>query len=616
MKRRKQFFKIVLAGILFAAGFFAPEEGGLKPALFGLSYVIVGAEIIVKAFRSLVYGRVLDENFLMTAATFGAFALRQYSEGAAVMLFYQVGELFQACAVDKSRRSIAALMDIRPEYANLKRGDNVEKVAPEDVNIGDVVIVRPGERIPLDGFVVEGSSLVDTSAVTGEPAARRVRPGKEVLSGCVNLNGVLEIRVSKTYGESTVSRILDLVENASSKKAKLENFITRFARYYTPAVVGAAVALAVLPPLLFPDEALRTWIYRALTFLVVSCPCALVISVPLGFFGGIGAASRNGILVKGGNYLEALSRARTVVFDKTGTLTAGSFRVVEVHAAGVEEEKLLELAACADSFSSHPVALSIEKAWGRPVDRKRISQAEEISGRGVRALVDGNEVRLGNAEMMEDAGIAFEIPEGSGTFVHAALGGEYAGWIRIADEIKPDAAEAVNELRKEGVRRIVMLTGDNPAAGEAVGAAVGVDEVHAGLLPEQKVEKMEELAEGRGSGTLVFVGDGINDAPVLARADVGVAMGGIGSDAAVEAADVVLMTDEPSKVADAVRIGRRTLKIVRENIVFALGVKAVVLMLSVVGLASMWEAVFADVGVSVLAILNSARALSFRRRST
>lgn len=615
MKRKKQFFKIILAGILFVAGFLAPDEGNMRFLLFGLSYVIVGGEIVVKAFRSLVYGRVLDENFLMTAATFGAFALRQYSEGAAVMLFYQLGELFQACAVDKSRRSIAALMDIRPEYANLKRGDEVEKVAPEDVSMGDLVIVRPGERIPLDGIVTEGSSLVDTSAVTGEPVARRVQPGEEVVSGCVNLNGVLEVKVSKTYGESTVSRILDLVENASSKKARLENFITRFARYYTPAVVGAAVVLAFLPPLLFPDEALRTWIYRALTFLVVSCPCALVISVPLGFFGGIGAASRNGILVKGGNYLEALSRARTVVFDKTGTLTAGSFRVVEVHSTGMEEEKLLEQAAYADSFSNHPVAVSIEKAWGRPVDRKRVSKAGEISGRGVQARVDGNEVLLGNAALMEGAGITPDIPEGVGTFVHAAVSGTYAGWIRISDEIKPDAAEAVKELRKEGVRRVVMLTGDNPIAGEAVGAAVGVDEVHAGLLPEQKVEKMEELAED-GDGTLVFVGDGINDAPVLARADVGVAMGGIGSDAAVEAADVVLMTDEPSKVADAVRIGRRTLKIVRENIVFALGVKAVVLLLSVVGLASMWEAVFADVGVSVLAILNSARALSFRRRST
>ncbi len=615
MKRRKQFFKIILAGALFAAGFFAPDKGELKLVLFGLSYIIVGGEIILKAFRSLVYGRVLDENFLMTAATFGAFALRQYSEGAAVMLFYQVGELFQACAVDKSRRSIAALMNIRPEYANLKRGDHVEKAAPEDVGTGDIIIVRPGERIPLDGIVTEGSSLVDTSAVTGEPAARRVRPGEEVLSGCVNLNGVLEVRVSKTYGESTVSRILDLVENASSKKARLENFITRFARYYTPAVVGAAVVLAFLPPLLFPDEALRTWIYRALTFLVVSCPCALVISVPLGFFGGIGAASRSGILVKGGNYLEALSRARTVVFDKTGTLTAGNFRVVEVRSTGMEEEKLLEQAACADSFSNHPAALSIEKAWGRPVDRKRVSEAEEISGRGVRALVDGNEVLLGSALLMEEAGMTPDIPEGIGTFVHVAFSGTYAGWIRIADEIKPDAARAVKELRKEGVRRVVMLTGDNPAAGEAVGAAVGVDEVYAGLLPQQKVKKMEEL-EKSGDGTLVFVGDGINDAPVLARADVGVAMGGIGSDAAVEAADIVLMTDEPSKVADAVRIGRRTLKIVRENIVFALGVKAAVLLLSVVGMASMWEAVFADVGVSVLAILNSARALSFRRRST
>lgn len=615
MKRRKQFFKIILAGILFAGGFLAPDEGKMSFLLFGLSYVIVGGKIVLKAFRSLVYGRVLDENFLMTAATFGAFALHQYSEGAAVMLFYQVGELFQSCAVDKSRRSIAALMDIRPEYANLKRGDEVEKVAPEDVGMGDLVIVRPGERIPLDGIVTEGSSLVDTSAVTGEPVARRVQPGEEVVSGCVNLNGVLEVKVSKTYGESTVSRILDLVENASSKKARLENFITRFARYYTPAVVGAAVVVAFLPPLLFPDEALRTWIYRALTFLVVSCPCALVISVPLGFFGGIGAASRNGILVKGGNYLEALSRARTVVFDKTGTLTAGSFRVVEVHSTGMEKERLLEQAAYADSFSNHPVALSIEKAWGRTVDRKRVSEAEEISGRGVRARVDGNEVFLGNAALMEEEGITPVIPEGTGTFVHVAVSRAYAGWIRISDEIKPDAAEAVKELRKEGVRRVVMLTGDNPIAGEAVGAAVGVDEVHAGLLPEQKVEKVEELSE-EGEGTLVFVGDGINDAPVLARADVGVAMGGIGSDAAVEAADVVLMTDEPSKVADAVRIGRRTLKIVRENIAFALGVKAVVLLLSLVGLASMWEAVFADVGVSVLAILNSVRALSFRRRST
>ena len=614
MKNKIRLIKIVVAFVLFASTFFVPDIKGLKFALYLLAYLVVGGEIIVKAFRNLYFGRMLDENFLMTIATIGAFALRQYSEGVAVMLFYQVGELFQSYAVNKSRRSIAALMDIRPEYARVKRSERLEKVSPEKVNVGEIIIVKPGEKIPLDGSVVEGVSLLDTSALTGESVPRKASAGDEVLSGCVNLNSVLTIRVEKEYGNSTVSKILDLVENASSKKARIENFITRFARYYTPLVVLAALMIAFLPPLFSAATPFREWIYRALTFLVVSCPCALVISVPLGFFGGIGAASRNGILVKGGNYLEALSKAEIVVFDKTGTLTKGIFQVSEIFSPLMSQDAFLKLAAYADSFSNHPVALSILKAYGKPIEEGHLSGQEELSGYGVKAFVDGVEVLLGNASLMEKGGIPYEQPETVGTIIHGAVDGAYAGWIRISDEIKPDAAEAIKRLKKEGVRLTVMLTGDTPRVAEAVAQEVGVDEVFSSLLPAQKVEKMEDLeAKKSKNGRLVFVGDGINDAPVLARSDVGIAMGGVGSDAAVEAADIVLMTDEPTQVADAIRISRKTLRIVRQNILFALGVKGAVLLMGAIGMATMWEAVFADVGVSVLAIMNSARALRYKR---
>ena len=530
------------------------------------------------------------------------------------MLFYQVGEYFQSYAVAKSRKSIAGLMDIRPDYANIKKGGKIIKASPEEVIAGDVIVIRPGEKIPLDGTVTDGTSLIDTSAITGESLPREVGEGDEVISGCINLNGVIEVAVSRTYGESTVVKILDLVENASSQKAKVERFITRFARWYTPVVVIAAVAIAFLPPLLFAGETFRDWIYRALTFLVISCPCALVISVPLSFFGGIGAASRQGILVKGSNYLQALAETEIVVFDKTGTLTEGSFSVVKVEGCGLPAPQVLELAAYAGAHSSHPVSQSVRRAYGKEIDNSKIADFKEFPGRGVSARVNGIEVSLGNVRLMEQ--IKADAYKGKlpGTILNLSVDGKFSGWIQIADEVKSDAFQAVKELKAAAVRQIVMLTGDNKTAGQAVAEELGLDEVHCELLPAQKVEKMEQLlAEKSNRGKLVFVGDGINDAPVLARADIGIAMGGIGSDAAVEAADIVIMTDEPSKIAVAVRISRKTLRIVRQNIAFALGVKAIVLLLGVMGMATMWEAVFADVGVSVIAILNSLRALSIKK---
>ena len=546
----------------------------------------------------------------MTAATAGAFALGEYSEGVAVMLFYQIGELFQSYAVNKSRKSIAALMDIRPDYANIERDGKVVRVSPEDVRPGEDIIVTAGEKIPLDGRIVEGYSLIDTAAITGESVPREAAVGDEVISGCINLNGRLKIKVTRDFGQSTVAKILDLVENASSQKASVENFITRFARYYTPAVVFLALAIAVLPPLLVDGAAFSDWLYRALTFLVISCPCALVISVPLGFFGGIGAASRNGILVKGSNYLEALAATEIVVFDKTGTLTKGCFEVSRVQGEGIDDDTLLETAALAGGNSTHPVSQSIRKAYGKEIDLRRVADFEELPGRGIKATIGGKTVLLGNKKLLDEYGIKFNPVNGAGTVVYIAAGGIFRGFILIADEIKPDAPAAIAALKKAGIRETVMLTGDNAAAAENVAQTLGLDKFFANLLPAQKVEKVEALMKDKSDGgKLIFAGDGINDAPVLALADIGIAMGGVGSDAAVEAADIVIMTDEPSKIAQAIKISQRTLRIVRQNIVFALGVKFLVLLMGAEGLATMWDAVFADVGVSVIAIINSMRAL-------
>ena len=608
MKQKRQLRKIIVAAVLFASAFLVPPLPWLRPALFAAAYLTVGLEIIQKAVRNIFYGQVFDENFLMTVATLGAFGLREYSEGVAVMLFYQVGEFFQSYAVAQSRKSIAGLMNIRPDYANLLKDGKIVKVSPEEVSPGDVIVVKPGERIPLDGKISRGSSLLDTSAITGESLPREAEEGDEVISGCINLNRVLEIRVTKEYSESTVVKILDLVENASSKKANVEQFITRFARYYTPAVVLAAVAIALLPPLFSASASYHDWIYRALTFLVISCPCALVISVPLSFFGGIGAASRRGILVKGSNYLQALSETEVVVFDKTGTLTKGTFSVAQVEGKGLPAPEVLELAAYTGAYSSHPVSQSVRRAYGREIDDSKIVDYQELPGRGVSAKVNGISVSLGNARLMKELNTGYY--DGN-----QPVNGNCSGWIRIADEVRLDSAEAVQALKSANIHKTVMLTGDNEAAGQAVARELGLDKAYCELLPAQKVEKVEQLlADKKTSGKLVFVGDGINDAPVLARADIGIAMGGIGSDAAVEAADVVIMTDEPSKIAAAIRISRRTLRIVKQNIVFALGVKGLVLLLGVMGMATMWEAVFADVGVSVIAILNSLRALSVRQK--
>lgn len=566
-----------------------------------------------KAVKNLFYGQVFDENFLMAIATVGAFALGEYSEGVAVMLFYQIGEFFQNYAVNKSRKSISGLMDIRPDYANLTKGKKVERVAPEEVKPGDVIMVTSGEKIPLDGEVVRGNSLVDTSAITGEAVPREVSVGDDVVSGCVNLSGVLYIKVSREFGQSTVAKILDLVENASSKKAPVEQFITKFARYYTPAVVISAVLIAAVPPLLGSSIGFGGWIYRALTFLVISCPCALVISVPLSFFGGIGAASRNGILVKGSNYLQALAEAGIAVFDKTGTLTRGVFEVAEICAQECSDDELLFWAASAGSFSNHPVSVSIRRAWNRRLEADKISDFEELSGRGVRAKVEGITVAVGNKRLMAEEKTAVPEVSGGGTVVFVARGGRCAGWIRIADELKADSAAAIAELKQLGIKKTVMLSGDRKASAEETAEKIGIDEVFAELLPAQKVEAVEcLLAQKSGNEKLIYTGDGINDAPVLARADIGIAMGGVGSDAAVEAADIVIMTDEPSKIPQAVKISKQTQKIVKQNIVFALGIKFGVLALGVVGMATMWEAVFADVGVSVLAILNSLRTLRIK----
>ena len=581
------------------------------PVLYLIPYGIIGWDVLWRAIRNIKNGQVFDENFLMSVATVGAFGCGEYPEAVAVMLFYQVGELFQSVAVDRSRKSISALMDIRPDYANIEQNGELVQVDPEEVSVGDVIVVKAGERVPLDGTVLEGTSSLDTAALTGESLPRDVQAGDEVVSGCVNLTGVLHVKVNKPFGESTVAKILDLVENSSSKKAKAENFITKFARYYTPAVVFAALALAALPPLLGMGPWLM-WVQRALNFLVVSCPCALVISIPLSFFGGIGGASKQGILVKGGNYLEALAQAGIVVFDKTGTLTKGTFEVTAVHPQQVSEQELLELAALAERFSDHPISRSIQAACQSAPDPNRVTDAKEIAGHGVRAVVDGKTVLAGNQKLMDQFHVPFEDAcHHVGTIIHVAVDGVYMGHIVISDQVKEGAKETLRDLKAAGVRKTVMLTGDSQAVGQAVARQLGLDEVHAELLPGDKVDQVERLLQSKGpKEQLVFVGDGINDAPVLSRADIGVAMGAMGSDAAIEAADIVLMDDDLKKLPVAVRIARKTLRIVRENIVFALAVKFLVLILSAVGVANMWWAVFADVGVSVIAILNSMRMLN------
>ena len=578
-------------------------------ALYLIPYLLIGWDIIYKALRNIRNGQVFDENFLMALATFGAFGVGEYSEAVTVMLFYQVGELFQSYAVNRSRQSISDLMDICPEYANIEEDGVLRQVDPDDVEVGDVIVVKAGERIPLDGKVVFGDSMVDTSALTGEPVPRRASVGDEVISGCVNGSGLLRVEVTREFDDSTVAKILELVENASSKKAKVENFITKFARYYTPAVVIGAVILAVLPPLLL-GQSWAEGVRRACTFLVISCPCALVISVPMSFFGGIGAASRKGVLVKGSNFLEALSNMTTIVFDKTGTLTRGEFKVTEILPGSMGKEELLELTAYAESYSDHPISRSILEAWGREPDRSRVRDNREIAGHGLEAVVDGRTVLAGNEKLMIQNGVAFETCSSAGTVVYVAVDGVYAGAVVISDTIKESAADAIRELKRVGVRKTVMLTGDRKEVGEAVAAQLGLDEVHAQLLPEDKVEQVEQLLTRQRKGEkLAFVGDGINDAPVLSRADIGIAMGSMGSDAAIEAADVVLMDDDPRKIASVVRISRKTLVIVKQNIAFALGVKAIVLAMGAFGAANMWEAVFADVGVSVIAIINAMRAL-------
>ncbi|MEK3732176.1 heavy metal translocating P-type ATPase [Paenibacillus sp. FSL M8-0334] len=583
----------------------------IELALFLIAYLIIGGDIVLRAARNIIRGKVFDEHFLMTIATLGAFIIGEYPEGVAVMLFYQVGEMFQSIAVNRSRKSISSLMDIRPDYANLKVGHETRRVTPEEVAVGDLILIKPGEKVPLDGKVIDGYSAMDTSALTGESVPREVGPGQDVLSGFINKNGVLTVEVAKEFGESTVSKILDLVQNASSKKAPTENFITKFARYYTPVVVIAAALLALVPPLFISGATFADWGYRALVFLVISCPCALVVSIPLGFFGGIGAASKRGVLVKGSNYLEALNDVKYVVFDKTGTLTKGAFTVTRIQPAGaVSEEELLEAAAYAELHSTHPIAESIRAAYGKEIDEALLSDYNEISGHGIQVNVKGTEVLAGNAKLMNRERIPFEQPTDPGTIVHISINRAYAGYIVIADEVKEDAAETIRALKELGIKQTVMLTGDSKTVGEAVGRQLGIDQVHAELLPQHKVEEIEKLDQQKSpKEKIIFVGDGINDTPVLARADVGMAMGGLGSDAAIEAADIVIMTDEPSKIPAAIQVAKRTRRIVWQNIVFALGVKAIFLVLGAFDIATMWEAVFSDVGVTLLAVLNAARIL-------
>ena len=623
-KQKKMLLRIIIAAVMLAALYFLPVTGWPRLGLYLVTYLVIGYDILKKAGQGIANGRVFDENFLMAVATVGAFALAiyeksgDYNEAIAVMLFYQVGELFQSYAVGKSRKNISALMDIRPDYANIEQDGKLVQVDPDEVAVGTVIVVQPGEKAPIDGVVVEGSSTLNTSALTGESLPRDVHEGDEIISGCINMTGVLKIRTTKAFGESTVSRILELVENSSSRKSRSEDFIAKFARSYTPVVCYSALALAVLPPVIRlvggMDGQWERWIYRALTFLVTSCPCALVVSIPLSFFAGIGGASHEGILIKGSNYLETLSQVKTVVFDKTGTLTRGVFEVTAVHHSDMDEQKLLEYAALAECASSHPISKSLQRAYGKAIDRSRVTDIQELSGHGVTAVVDGHPVAAGNSKLMEQLGIPYHDCHSVGTIIHMAVDGQYAGHIVISDVVKPHAREAIEALHKAGVEKTVMLTGDAKKVADAVAAELGVDEVHSELLPGDKVDKVESLlAQQSGKAKLAFVGDGVNDAPVLGRADIGIAMGAMGSDAAIEAADIVLMDDEPLQIAKAIRISRKCIGIVYENIVFALAVKFACLVLVAIGLADMWAAIFADVGVMVLAVLNAIRALRVKK---
>ena len=614
-KQKKMLTRIIIAAVLLVILSFLPVDGYLKMALYMVPYLVIGYDILKKAWKGILNKQVFDENFLMAVATIGAIVLGDYKEGVAVMLFYQIGELFQSYAVGKSRRNISELMDIRPDYANVEVDGNLEQVDPDEVEIGTIIVVQPGEKIPIDGIVTEGKSTLNTSALTGESVPRDISVGEEVISGCINLSGVLKIQTTKEFGESTVSKILDLVENSSSKKSKSENFISKFAKYYTPAVCYGALALAILPPLvrlLFMGASPEwgDWIYRALTFLVISCPCALVISIPLSFFAGIGGASNQGVLVKGSNYLETLSQTKYVVFDKTGTMTRGVFEVSGIHHNEMEDAKLLEYAALAECSSSHPISKSLQKAYNKPIDRNRVTDIEEISGHGVVAKVDGITVAAGNEKLMEKLGVSYVSCSHVGTIVHLALDGKYAGHILISDVIKPHAKEAIKELKKAGVTKTVMLTGDRKNVADAVASELGIKEVYSELLPADKVAKVEELlANKEEKDKLAFVGDGINDAPVLSRADIGIAMGALGSDAAIEAADIVLMDDDPLKISKAIKIAKKCIRIVYENIYFAIGIKVLCLILGALGIANMWMAIFADVGVMVIAVLNAIRTL-------
>ena len=624
-KQKKMLVRIILAAILLVSLAFAPVTGPLRLALYLIPYLLVGYDILLKAAKGIRNGRIFDENFLMTVATLGAIAIAlydntgDYTEAVAVMLFYQIGEWFQAYAVGKSRKNISDLMDIRPDYANIERSGKIEQVAPESVEVGTVIVVQPGEKVPIDGIVIRGETSLNTSALTGESLPKNVAPGESVTSGCINLTGVIYVRTTRLFGDSTVSQILELVENASSRKSQSEAFITRFARIYTPIVFFSALALALVPPLvrLFAmgaDAQWDDWIYRALVFLVISCPCALVISIPLSFFAGIGGASKEGILVKGSNYLEALSQTSTLVMDKTGTLTQGVFQVTAVHHNTIDENRLLELAALAESASSHPISKSLQKAYGKAIDRSRVTNIRELAGKGVVASVDEQEVAVGNEKLMTELGIEFIACRSIGTIVHIAVNGNYCGHIVIADQLKPNAIKAIDAVRKAGVNKVVMLTGDRKSVALAVASQLGIDEVRCELMPSDKVSAVEKLlAQRTGSGKLAFVGDGINDAPVLSRADIGIAMGAMGSDAAIEAADIVLMDDDPLKIAKGIKISRKCLRIVKENIWLAIGIKVLCLLLGAVGLANMWMAIFADVGVMILAILNAIRALFVKK---
>ena len=618
-KQKKMLIRVIVASVLVVVLSMLPLEGYLRAALFLIPYFVIGYDILRKAWKGIRNRQVFDENFLMAVATVGAICLGDFKEGTAVMLFYQIGELFQSYAVGKSRRNISELMDIRPDYANVERDGNLKQVDPDEVEVGSVIVVQPGEKVPIDGIIIEGSTTLNTSALTGESLPREAKEGDEIISGCINMSGVLKIRTTREFGESTVSKILDLVENSSSRKSRSENFISKFARYYTPIVCYSALALALLPPvirMLFMgmEPQWGEWIYRALTFLVISCPCALVISIPLSFFAGIGGASHAGVLVKGSNYLETLAQTKYVVFDKTGTLTKGVFEVCGVHHNTLEDHKILEYSALAECASSHPISRSLQKAYGQEIDRSRVTDIREISGNGVTAMVDGISVAVGNGKLMDSLGIQYVECSQVGTIVHVALDGQYAGHILIADVLKPTSAEAVRQLKKAGVKETVMLTGDMERVARQAASETGVDRVYSELLPADKVAKVEEMLSGKGAKEkLAFVGDGINDAPVLSRADIGIAMGALGSDAAIEAADVVLMDDDPLKVAKAVRIARKCMRIVYENIYFAIGIKILCLILGAVGIANMWLAIFADVGVMVIAVLNAIRALFVKK---